>query len=697
MRVRYGRWSHPERSGAPWGAACPRKSWFAASLCVSSLFSCSPNAREEDNPINNAPVVRENTGPVLCGDAERCGNDPVDENDPTAVTTEGPGTVVFSPDDVSSGGGIRLSDKMDLLFVVDNSVSMGDKQQIFAAAIPDLLARLVNPPCLDSTLREPPIQLGTPEEKCPIGYARQFAPLKDIHVGIVTSTLGAHGADSPVDGCTETQSDLAHLVGTLPRGKVTPSYQDLGFLAWDPGQRASPPGAADLQQISSSFVDMIDTVGESGCGFEAPLEAMYRFLMDPAPPASLQRVPCNSSDPAENCVRPQGVDQTLLQQRAAFLRKDSVVAILLIADEDDCSIRDTDIGWWQMDATRGMTRGSSACDTDPNSPCCYSCSFATPEGQGCVPREQDPACCPPGAGGAACTEMKPLISPEEERTTLGPNLRCYDQKRKYGYDYLYPVQRYVLGLTSPWLPEGFDEQGRPLLDDQGQVRFSKNPLYSEPLDDQGNVRSKDQVFFVGIVGVPWQDVATADTRDVTGQLDLIPATQFEANGLWQRILGSKQDGVPPQDPFAQESAPPRSGVNPITQDAITAPDSVSFNTINGKERAVFDDLQYSCIFPLPQPRSCDNVAAGSACDCQTDKFQGNPLCWDAASSTYTTTQRFAKAYPAPRILSVLQGVGTQAVVSSICPKDMSDTNARDFGYRPVIGTFVKEAARILIK
>jgi hypothetical protein len=42
-------------------------------------------------------------------------------------------------------------------------------------------------------------------------------------------------------------------------------------------------------------------------------------------------------------------------------------------------------------------------------------------------------------------------------------------------------------------------------------------------------------------------------------------------------------------------------------------------------------------------------------------------------------------------------VGEQAVVSSICPKNMTDDTARDFGYRPVIGTFVKEAARILIK
>ncbi|MEO8183979.1 MAG: hypothetical protein ABI895_34585 [Deltaproteobacteria bacterium] len=683
MRQRDGQRRRHWRAGA---------AWFVAALAI----GCSPNASEENNRNSNAPTLRENMGVVLCGDNERCGNDPVNENDPTRVTTGGPGTVVFGPDDVSSGG-IRLSDKMDLLFVVDNSVSMGDKQQIFAAAIPDLLARLVNPPCLNPMALDLPIQPATPEEACPTGYGRQFKPLKDIHVGIVTSSLGAHGADAvlPSSGCEEADSDRAHMMGTLERGRVNPSYQDLGFLAWDPEQRSSPAGSTNLQDIQQGFVDMLATVGEAGCGFEAPLEAMYRFLMDPAPPASLQRVPCSTSDTGENCVRSQGIDQALLSQRAAFLRKDSVVAILMLADEDDCSVRDTDIGWWQMDLVRGMTRASSTCETDPNSPCCYACSFATPAG--CTPREQDPACCPPGENGAACTETTPLLSYEEDRTRFGGNLRCYDQKRKYGYDYLYPVQRYVLGLTSPWLPEGFDEQGRPLVNAQGEIRFLKNPLYSEPVDDNGNVRSKDQVFFVGIVGVPWQDVATPETRDAAGQLDLIPATQFAASGLWERILGSKADGVLPLDPFAQESEAPRSGVNPVTQDPIRAPDSVTFNPINGKERDVADDLQFACIFPLPQPRSCANVAPGSSCDCQTDKFQGNPLCWDQASTTYTNTQRFAKAYPAPRILSVLQAVGTQAVVSSICPKDMADTNARDFGYRPVIGTFVKEAARILIK
>jgi hypothetical protein len=46
---------------------------------------------------------------------------------------------------------------------------------------------------------------------------------------------------------------------------------------------------------------------------------------------------------------------------------------------------------------------------------------------------------------------------------------------------------------------------------------------------------------------------------------------------------------------------------------------------------------------------------------------------------------------------VLQGVGAQAVVASICPKNMTDPTARDYGYRPVIGSFVKRAARTLIR
>jgi hypothetical protein len=649
--------------------------------------ACSPNAGDS----TGAKVV---VPEASCDDGPACGPDMGQGGDPATPSTPSDGTPVFG-EEAATAGGVRLSDKIDLLFVIDNSVSMGDKQQIFSAAIPDLLERLVNPPCLNRELTES-VQPATAEAACPGGFARQFAPVKDIHVGIVTSSLGAHGADDPVAGCSEAASDKAHLIGAIERGRGVPSYRGLGFLSWDPQQRSAPPGAADLTALEGGFVDMVATVGESGCGFEAPLEAMYRFLMDPAPHAGIERVACNASDPGQSCARPVGVDETLLEQRDAFLRPDSVVAILMLADEDDCSIRDTDIGWWHTDNTRGITRASAACDADPDSACCYSCSFETPAG--CPAKEQDTGCCSPGEDGSAC-RVQTLISPQEERERLGQNLRCFDQKRRYGYDYLYPVERYVLGLTSPWLPEGFDEHGAPLTDAQGNVRFARNPLYSQPLDDRGNVRAKEQVFFVGIVGVPWQDVATDQTRDVPGQLDLIPASDFAENGLWERILGTGTTGGLPEDPFVRESTLPRSGVHPLTNDPILPPESTTLNAINGKERAVFDDLQYACIFPLPVVRSCaeGSANAGPACDCRADRFDGNPLCWDETTNTYGTDQHFAKAYPAPRILSVLQGVGEQAVVASICPKNMTDTNARDYGYRPVIGTFVKQAARILIK
>src|SRR5213595_624989 len=39
--------------------------------------------------------------------------------------------------------------KIDLLFMIDNSSSMADKQAILAQAVPDLVNRLVDPVCID--------------------------------------------------------------------------------------------------------------------------------------------------------------------------------------------------------------------------------------------------------------------------------------------------------------------------------------------------------------------------------------------------------------------------------------------------------------------------------------------------------------------------------------------------------------------
>src|SRR6188508_1038129 len=41
-------------------------------------------------------------------------------------------------------------DKIDLLFMIDNSISMADKQAILAEAVPVLVSRLVTPICVDA-------------------------------------------------------------------------------------------------------------------------------------------------------------------------------------------------------------------------------------------------------------------------------------------------------------------------------------------------------------------------------------------------------------------------------------------------------------------------------------------------------------------------------------------------------------------
>src|SRR5882724_7055611 len=42
-------------------------------------------------------------------------------------------------------------DKVDLLFMIDNSVSMADKQKVLEAALPVLLQRLASPSCVDAS------------------------------------------------------------------------------------------------------------------------------------------------------------------------------------------------------------------------------------------------------------------------------------------------------------------------------------------------------------------------------------------------------------------------------------------------------------------------------------------------------------------------------------------------------------------
>src|SRR5688572_24442902 len=230
-------------------------------------------------------------------------------------------------------------DKIDLLFMIDNSLSMKDKQLILEDAVPVLVERLVTPRCLDGQGNA--VGKADANGQCSTGDP-EFIPIKDIHIGVITSSLGSHGGQPhcvpmPDDAAAgRTPDDRAELLPLVRNG--LPSWNGSGFLAWDPGQDKNvPAGEANLGMLVDDFRTQLRASGEIGCGYESSLEAWYRFLVDPEPPVSISVVNDRSAK--------VGVNAALLKQRDDFLRPDSLLAIVMLTDENDCSINDDEQGF----------------------------------------------------------------------------------------------------------------------------------------------------------------------------------------------------------------------------------------------------------------------------------------------------------------------------------------------------------------
>jgi len=559
----------------------------------------------------------------------------------------------------------REVDKLDLLFMIDNSMSMTDKQEILSRAVPVLLRRLVTPNCLDD-FGNPTGQVTDENGSCAQGKPEMRA-IKDIHIGVITSSLGAHGGldqcqdGTAGDGAVHTFDDRAELLPTANPGVrgALPSWNGSGFLAWDPRQtRNTPPGESNLDTLIGEFGRHVTAAGEIGCGFESSLEAWYRFLVDPEPPVSVGRV--SDGKFFHNSKGP--VNETLLAQRKAFLRPDSLLSIVMLTDENDCSIIDEDgtQGWLVATTQNQLPRASAACAAAPDDPCCHTCALEAPPG------------CTPNAEDAECSK-----APDARLTSLedAPNARCFDQKRRFGMDLLYPVERYIDALTKKLVPNR-----------AGQL--VNNPLFS-PEDGQPG-REPNLVLLAGLVGVPWQDISTDESRTGPG-LEYLTAAELAELARWDLVLGGENG---PSDPHMRESISPRTGVHPLLGVAIAPSSSQNptENPINGHEQNVpqANDLQYACTFPLMVPRPCagDNEAR---CDCNADEWENNrSLCQYPEGPMTEGTQHFAKAYPGVRTLEVLRGIGDNAIVASICPKNTAAAAGLlpeadpSYGYNPAV-------------
>jgi hypothetical protein len=89
-------------------------------------------------------------------------------------------------------------------------------------------------------------------------------------------------------------------------------------------------------------------------------------------------------------------------------------------------------------------------------------------------------------------------------------------------------------------------------------------------------------------------------------------------------------------------------------------------------------------------RDCTNPANNQGCDCPLtatpDDQTSKPLCNPDAAQDHLQTH--AKAYPGTRFLSAIRSLGAQGIVGSVCPKQLTNPDARDFGYRPAIQAII---------
>lgn len=198
-----------------------------------------------------------------------------------------------------------LPNALDLLLVVDNSGTMGENHRLLSAQLPSFIDQLLRP--ADSN-----------------GDGRPDLPaVVSLHVGVVSTDLGGpvprvtvdcsgpgdDGRLNPLRNGSSRERDAATRALSFGRPTDCTGDSNADFLAFD--------GAATIERVVHDIrcQAVLDTFG---CGIEQPLEAAFRALTRQAAPRALDA----------------GVET------GAFLRPGATLAILLMTDEEDASIRD---------------------------------------------------------------------------------------------------------------------------------------------------------------------------------------------------------------------------------------------------------------------------------------------------------------------------------------------------------------------
>ncbi len=254
-----------------------------------------------------------------------------------------------------------------------------------------------------------------------------------MHIGVISSSLGGHGSGACQGTTAVSNVDMARLLARSNEGVDRERPADLpgqGLPRVGPDRKPRPRGRLRSGGARREAQRHRARGRQAGCGFEAPLESFYRFLVDPEPYGTIGVSPTAR----EHCSW-EGSTRRSLEQRKAFLRPDSLLLIVMLSDENDCSIREEGKNYLVAETGPGLQVVAAA--ERVRAPT-RTIRAAGPAPSSRTVAPSDPACTGPDGNAARLTAAEDPV-----------NRRCWDQKRRFGFDFLYPVDRYTRALTEP--------------------------------------------------------------------------------------------------------------------------------------------------------------------------------------------------------------------------------------------------------
>jgi hypothetical protein len=222
-------------------------------------------------------------------------------------------------------------DKIDLLFMVDNSFSMEQEQSSLREQFP----RLIN-------------ILTTGDKDGDM--MPDFPPAKDLHLGVVTSDLGLPGLEGArIENCGNLGDEgrLQNMSNPdlMAEGLCSSAMFNPPFLQYD----AESADDATRTRLANDF-SCLAAVGLEGCGFEQQLESTLKAVW----PGADQNVTFVTDPGGFGMFGMAGPGFP----NGEFIRNDpnqgpSLIALVLVTDEEDCSSRRMD-HFAPMASTNGL-------------------------------------------------------------------------------------------------------------------------------------------------------------------------------------------------------------------------------------------------------------------------------------------------------------------------------------------------------